>query len=257
MQVIILAGGLGSRLSELTSKTPKPLIEIGGMPIIWHVMKIYYAAGFSDFIICCGYKSEEIKNFFIDYRYSRSDVLIDYRADTVKVLGAQENWRITLVDGGVEQLSGARILQALQYVTEPEVMVAYCDTVADIQIEPLLRSHRKCGKPVTMTVARAQSPSGCVEIDFNQNLAVSFDEKPMLVDSFINRGFFVMNKDIFDNYSQEKNWSWELDMLPELVSEGFVNVKVHDGFVSSMDTLKEMQELNKKWKESKPWKIWV
>jgi len=257
MQVVILAGGFGTRISEESQARPKPMIEIGQMPILWHIMKIYFAQGFDDFIICCGYKQHMIKKFFSDYYMYRCDVTYSFinghkteiRSDSV------EPWRVTLVDTGLNTMTGGRIKRIQEYITEDTFMLTYGDGVSNVDLRKLLAYHYSHQKLGTLTAIRVGQRFGVLGVGENDEVQ-SFREKSDFDESMINGGFMVMNTKIFD-YIEGDTTVFEKDPLERIASEGQLMAYRHDGYWKCMDTQRDMEELQKQWESEKaPWKIW-
>lgn len=256
MKVVILAGGLGSRLSEETELRPKPMIEIGEKPILWHVMKIYSHYGFNDFIICLGYRGYIIKEFFANYLLHQSDVTIDASKNKIKVLqNLAEPWRITLVNTGLETQTGGRIKRIQKYVGKETFMLTYGDGVADINITDLIKFHKKHKKYATVTAVQPPGRFGALNINDN-NSVINFHEKVKGDGGLINGGFFVLEPEIF-NYIKDDRAYWELDPLENLAKNQQLKAYKHTGFWKPMDTLRDRKELETLWNSSNPpWKVW-
>ena len=256
MKVVILAGGFGTRLSEETDLKPKPMIEIGGRPILWHVMKIYSHYGFNEFIICLGYKGYIIKEYFANYFIHQSNIRIDLQNNQLEILSSQaEPWKITLVDTGGETLTGGRVKRIQSYVGDETFMLTYGDGVGDVNIEKLVNHHKKHGKYATITAVQPDGRFGALEIDANDNVS-SFREKPKGDGSWINGGFFVLEPEAF-NYISGDDVSWEKEPLELLAADKQLNSYKHLGFWKPMDTLRDKKELEELWLEGNaPWKIW-
>jgi glucose-1-phosphate cytidylyltransferase len=256
MKTVILAGGLGSRLSEETTIKPKPMVEIGGMPILWHIMKIYSHFGFNEFIICLGYKGHVIKEWFANYYLYNSDVTIDLKSNKIEVhKNKSEDWKVTLVDTGLNTQTGGRIKRIKNYV-DGTFMLTYGDGVADIDIKKLLEFHRRHKKPATVTAVRPPERYGVLDMDDN-NLVKYFIEKPTGEKApWINGGFFVLEEEIFD-YIEGDDTVWEKEPLQRLSKEGKLMAYKHYGFWHCMDKLKDKIDLEQMWNSGKaPWKIW-
>ena len=255
MKAIILAGGLGTRLSEETVVKPKPMIEIGGFPIIWHIMKIYSSYGINEFIPTLGYKGEVIKKFFFDYQNLRTDLSINLaNGDIKKKNNHNENWLVHLIDTGKETQTGGRIKKAMSYAKGERVMATYGDGLANVNIDKLLNFHKSHGKLATLTAVRPPSRFG--EINFNGDNVINFAEKPQVGEGWINGGFFVLEPEVAD-YIKSDDMPFERFPLETLSEEGQLMAFKHDGFWQPMDTVREKQLLNNLWKQSNPpWKIW-
>jgi len=256
MKAVILAGGLGTRLSEETDLKPKPMVEIGGKPILWHIMKSYSAHGIHDFIICCGYKGYVIKEYFANYFLHQSDVTFDMSLNTMEVHEKRaEPWRVTLVDTGDTTMTGGRLKRVAEYVKgESEFLFTYGDGVADVDITKTIEFHRQHGKLATLTATYPPGRFGALEI--KENKVVSFQEKPKGDGAMINGGFFVLSPKVID-YVDDDSTSWEQQPLKELSSMGELMSYEHSGFWQPMDTLRDKHHLEELWSNKKaPWKIW-
>lgn len=257
MKAIILAGGFGSRLSEETALRPKPAVEIGGKPILWHIMNICSAHGINEFIIALGYKGEVIKQYFLSFYAINSDITVDLSSGNtvVRSNGNHPNWRVHLVDTGMHSQTGGR-LKRLAHWLEPDetFMFTYGDGVADINIRDLIEFHRAHGKLATVTTVR--SPARFGRISFRGDEVVEFYEKPEAAEGWINGGFFVLNAGVLD-YIDGDETAWEQEPIQRLARDGQLIGYRHDGFWSCMDTLKEKNSLEELWDKGKaPWKIW-
>ncbi len=256
MKAVILAGGLGTRLSEETSTRPKPMIEIGGMPILWHIMKIYSAHGINDFIICLGYKGYVIKEFFANYFLHMSDVTFDMRDNTRVVHSAKaEPWRVTLVDTGADTMIGGRIKRILPYVQEDSAFcLTYGDGVGDVDVRGTIDLHKREGRLATVTATQPPGRFGALVVDGTRVLG--FQEKPVGDGGWVNGGFFVLNPKVGD-YIEGDSVVWEREPLERLASEGQLSVYHHNGFWQPMDTLRDKRHLEELWDSGKaPWKTW-
>lgn len=257
MKVVLLAGGLGTRLSEETVIKPKPMVEIGGMPILWHIMKIYSAHGFNDFVICLGYKGYVIKEFFSNYFLHKSNVTIDLKNNSVKVHDSEaEPWTITLVDTGNESMTGGRIERIQPYVHNETFMLTYGDGVSNININELVEYHNIHGKLCTVTSVQPQGRFGALDMTSDSTVN-SFFEKPKGDGAWINGGYFVCEPGIFDYIKEGDITVWEQKPMQQIASDGQMKAYKHNGFWRPMDTLKDKQDLNDMWNENDaPWKIW-
>ena len=257
MKVVLLAGGLGTRLSEETVLKPKPMVEIGGMPILWHIMKIYSAHGFNDFVVCLGYKGYVIKEFFSNYFLHKSDVTIDLKNNSVEVHDSQaEPWKITLVDTGNDSMTGGRIKRIQPYVNNETFMLTYGDGVGTIDIKQLVKYHKEHGKLCTVTSVQPQGRFGALNI-LDDSSVHSFMEKPKGDGSWINGGYFVCEPQVFDYIKDGDSTIWEQSPMENIAQDGQMNAYRHNGFWRPMDTLKDKHDLNDMWAENKaPWKIW-
>ncbi len=255
MKAVILAGGLGSRLGEETVSRPKPMVEIGGRPILWHIMKIYSAHGIDDFVICLGYKGYVIKEYFANYFLHMSDITFDLAANEMEVHNQHtEPWKVTLVDTGEITFTGGRLKKILPYVRDGEFCMTYGDGLADIDIQELLRFHRKCGKKATVTAVNPPGRFGSLVLE--EDLVSSFQEKPPGDGNWINAGFFVLSPETLD-YVADDTISWEREPLEELAAEGHLAAFRHEGFWHAMDTVRDRNHLEELWASGRaPWKVW-
>lgn len=257
MKAVILAGGLGTRLSEETNIKPKPMIEIGGMPILWHIMKIYSNFGINEFIICCGYKGYIIKEYFSNYSLHSSDVTIDLENRDIHFhKNRSESWKITLVDTGIESMTGGRIKRIGKYVQDDELFcLTYGDGLSNIDITSLINFHKKHGKLATLSAVVPPGRFGALDISEN-NEVTRFMEKPEGDSSQINGGFFVCSPKVID-YIENDMTIWEQEPLNNLAKENELMAFSHKGFWQPMDTLREKKLLQRLWDEKKaPWKVW-
>lgn len=257
ISTIILCGGLGTRLREETEFKPKPMVEIGGKPILWHIMKQYRHFAVRNFILCLGYKGDVIRDYFLNYPLYNSDFAIDFQTGDVETLSdsCPEDWRIVLADTGPETLTGARIKRALNYANGNIFMATYGDGVSDVDLERLLAHHRASGKLATVTAVRPSSRFG--ELAIEDNLVTRFREKPQVAEGWINGGFFVFDKRAFDSVRPTDDVSLEEGVLESLANRGELAVYKHHGFWQSMDTYREMILLNELWSDDHaPWNIW-
>ncbi|MCM8814089.1 MAG: glucose-1-phosphate cytidylyltransferase [Candidatus Omnitrophica bacterium] len=255
-KVVILAGGLGTRLSEETEIRPKPMIEIGGRPILWHIMKIYSTYGFNEFIICLGYKGYVIKEYFANYFLHQSDITIDIANNKVAVHKTfSEPWRITLVETGAQTMTGGRLKKIQSYVQNETFFLTYGDGVGDINIRELLAFHRRQGKPATLTAIQPVGRFGALEINAGNEI-VRFHEKPQGDGMFVNGGFFVLEPAVF-KYIEGDDTVWERDPLEKLAHAGQLSAYKHTKFWMCVDTLRDKKELENYWNTQRaPWKIW-
>ena len=254
MKVVILAGGLGTRLSEETHLRPKPMVEIGGKPILWHIMKSYSNFGFNEFIICCGYKGYVIKEYFANYYLHNSDFTIDLESNTTKILTKQsENWKITLVDTGSNTATGGRV-KRISHLIEDTFMMTYGDGVSDVNLAELVEFHRGHGKEATVTAV--QPPGRFGSIETNGAIVSNFAEKTQDKAGWINGGFFVLEPSVFARISNDQV-AWENEPIQSLVESNQLAAYKHFGFWKPMDTLRDKNQLNNLWNNnSAPWKIW-
>ncbi len=257
-KVVILCGGMGTRLREETEIRPKPLVEIGNKPILWHIMKIYSYYGFNDFILCLGYKGEMIKNYFYNYEVINNDFTIELgNPKNIEIYSnhKEKNWRVTLADTGVTTLKGARIKKIEKYIDGDSFLLTYGDGVANINLHDLLSFHKSHGHIGTITGVRPISRFG--ELIVKENKVISFTEKPQVSYGVINGGFFVFNRKIFNYLSAEDNCDFEIGPLEQLTREGELMVYELKGEWECMDTFRDTQYLNKLWEKGKAfWKIW-
>ena len=256
MKAVILAGGLGTRFSEATQLIPKPMVEIGGKPILWHIMKIYSHYGIKDFIICCGYKQYIIKEYFANYFYHNCDLTVDLSDNSVSIHDSHsEDWKVTMVDTGLNTMTGGRVKRIQKYVGNEPFLLTYGDGVADIDIHATINEHRQSGKVLSMTAYQPSGKLGVLDIDENGVLK-AFQEKPQHGGAWINAGFFVCEPALFD-YLNGDGEMLEREPMQRLMSRQQIHVYKHLGFWKPMDTLRDNQELNKMWADGKAlWKIW-
>jgi len=258
ISVVILCGGMGTRIKEETEYKPKPMVEIGEKPILWHIMKLYAHYGIKGFVLSLGYKGEIIKEYFYNYKILNNDFTIELgnkRNIEIHSYNAETNWRVTLADTGDKTLKGARLKRVQKYINDDQFMLTYGDGVANIDIESLLEFHRSHGKLATVTGINPASRFGELKIKGNQ--VESFSEKPKNGDSLINGGFFVFNRGIFDYLSEDENCDLETGPLEKIAAEGQLMIYKHRGFWACMDTIRDMEYLNKLWREGQAaWKVW-
>jgi glucose-1-phosphate cytidylyltransferase len=257
MKVVILAGGYGTRISEESGVRPKPMVEIGGKPILWHIMKIYSHYGFNDFIICCGYKGHIIKSFFNQYLLDSSDVTFDIENDRVLLhRSASEPWRVTCVGTGEGTMTGGRIRRARSYIGNETFLLTYGDGVADVDVPATIRFHRKQRALCTLTAVQQPGRFGAVVIKPGDELVSGFREKSKEDGVLINGGFFVVEPEALD-YIDGDETSWEVEPLQHMVLEGKLAAYRHRGFWHAMDTLRDKHVLNEMWNAGNaPWRIW-
>jgi glucose-1-phosphate cytidylyltransferase len=255
MQAVLLAGGLGTRFAEETDVKPKPMIEIGGKPILWHIMKIYSSHGINDFIICLGYKGYVIKEYFSNYFLHQSNVIFDLRENRMEVLHKHaEPWRVTLIDTGEDTMIGGRIKHILPYVGNDDFCLTYGDGVADIDIGESIAFHRREGRLATVT--GTQPPGRFGAINHQGTRVTGFQEKPRGDGAWINGGFFVLSPKVGD-YIDGPSSVWEKEPMANLARDGQLSVFLHDGFWHPMDTLRDKRYLEDLWSSNKaPWKTW-
>ncbi|MDR3489629.1 MAG: glucose-1-phosphate cytidylyltransferase [Bradyrhizobium sp.] len=254
MQVVILAGGLGTRISEESALRPKPMIEVGGHPIIWHIMKIYAAHGLRDFVICCGYKGYVIKEYFANYFLHMSDITIDMETNTIEVHHKKaERWRVTLVDTGENTMTGGRVKRVGPYLEET-FCLTYGDGVGDVNISALLEFHARHGRLATMTTVQPPGRFGVIDLD--GDTVTSFREKPVSGGGWINGGFFVLNKRVLD-YIAGDDIPWEREPMERIAADRQLKAFAHSGFWQPMDTLRDKNMLEGLWQAGNPpWKVW-
>lgn len=256
MKAVILAGGLGSRISEETVARPKPMIEIGGRPILWHIMKIYAAHGISDFVICLGYKGYVIKEYFANYFLHMSDVTLDLANNSMHVHHqTAESWRVTLVDTGENTQTGGRLKRVQNYLRDEPFCMTYGDGVSDIDVTALIAHHAKSGLHATVTAVQPPGRFGALHMEGDR--VHGFIEKPHGDGGWINGGFFVLNPAVFDYISSDATL-WEQEPLQQLAADGQLSAFQHTGFWQPMDTLRQKTTLEELWAGGKPpWKIWA
>lgn len=256
MKVLLLAGGFGTRLSEETSVVPKPMVEVGGRPMLWHIMKIYSAHGYNDFVVLLGYKGYYIKEFFANYFLHQSDVTIHLDSGKMEIHNnSSEPWKVTLLDTGLNTMTGGRIKRAKDFIGNEPFMLTYGDGVADVDITALVEYHKAHGKKVTMTSIQPEGRFGALEIDADLNVR-KFHEKPKGDGAWINGGYFVCQPEVLD-YIEGDHTVFEQQPLESLAIEGELKTYKHDGFWKCMDTLRDKMQLNEMWESGKPkWKVW-
>lgn len=257
LDVMILCGGLGTRLREETEFKPKPMVEVGGRPILWHIMKHYHSYGVRNFILCLGYKGDAIRDYFINYRRRNSDFAVDFARGSIEELsnGFDEDWRVVLAETGDDALTGTRIRRALKYVRGDRFMATYGDGVCDVNVTQLVNHHQEQNRLATVTAVHPSSRYGEMAID--NGMVRTFVEKPQTTDGWINGGFFVFEKSAFDSVNEAENPSLEQGVLEHLACDNQLAVYQHPGFWQCMDTYREMQLLNEMWEKGRaPWKSW-
>jgi len=257
MKAVILAGGYGTRISEETSVRPKPMVEIGGRPILWHIMKIYSAHGINDFIICCGYKGHVIKGYFADYLLHHSDVTFDL-ANNQKTFhnNGVEPWKVTLLDTGENTMTGGRLKRIQDYIDDQTFCMTYGDGVTDLNISKLIAFHDEQNVLATLTAVQPPGRFGAFQLREKEVKVLRFREKPSGSDAWINGGFFVLEPGVFD-YIEDDSTVWEREPLQMLARHGMLSAQRHYGFWQSMDTLRDKNVLEKLWESGNPpWKIW-
>lgn len=256
MKAVILAGGLGTRISEETSTKPKPMVEIGNHPILWHIMKIYSSHGINDFIICCGYKGYMIKEYFSNYSLHNSDITVDFLSNKIEVHEKfSEDWKVTLVDTGAPTMTGGRLKRVANYLDDDEdFCFTYGDGLSDVNITNLVEFHKKHQKLATITIVQPPGRFGNLKLDGEK--VIEFSEKPQNEAPLINGGFFVLNKEVIKYIDSDKT-VWESDVLPILADDSELIAYKHEKFWQPMDTKREKDILNEMWTSGKaPWKNW-
>jgi glucose-1-phosphate cytidylyltransferase len=259
MEAVILCGGLGTRLREETEFKPKPMVEIGNRPILWHIMKHYRVHGIKDFVLCLGYKGDVIRDYFQNYHYRAQDMVVDLSNGAVENLnpGGPDtlDWRVTLAETGPDSLTGRRLLKALKHIKGDTFLATYGDAVANVDIDALIAAHRRSGKLATVTAVHPSSRFG--ELAVEGDMVRSFTEKPQINDGWINGGFFVLEKAAFEVADKVENIAFETGILEKLAAKGELAVYRHSGFWQCMDTFREMQLLNEYWDSGRaPWRTW-
>jgi len=257
MKVVLLAGGFGTRLSEETKSLPKPMVKIGEMPIIWHIMKTYSHYGYNEFVICLGYKGYALKEWFSNYFIHTSDITIDLKNNQLEVHNSSsEPWKVTLVETGLHTMTGGRIKRVQKYIGDEPFMLTYGDGVSDVNIAELVEHHKKSKKLLTVTAHKPQGKFGSLEISDSGDVT-AFTEKPAGDGMWINAGFFVCQPEVFDYINEGDKTIFERNPLEQIASKGEMTSFKHRGFWKPMDTLRDNTELNEMWdKETAPWKIW-
>ena len=258
MKVVILAGGYGTRLSEETGVRPKPMVEIGGKPILWHIMKIYSAYGINDFIVCCGYKGHIIKQYFANYFLCMSDVTFDMRNNKMEVhRNGVEPWKVTLIDTGEKTMKGGRLKRAKDYVGDETFCLTYGDGVSDVNITKLIAFHREQKSLATLTAVQPPGRFGAFNLAQGQTKVSSFREKPLGDGAWVNGGFFVLEPSVMD-YIEGDSTVWEQEPLHNLAKDEMLSAYKHYGFWHPMDTLRDKKVLEQMWASSNPpWKVWA
>lgn len=256
MKVVILAGGKGTRISEESHLRPKPMIEIGGKPILWHIMKIYSYYGFHEFIVCCGYKGQIIKRYFLNYYTYETDSTFELRdGETIVHKSAVEPWKVTLANTGLETMTAGRILKIKEYIEEDEFLLTYGDGVSDVNIAELIRFHHERGKLATITTTQPSGRFGALKID-EADCVRGFKEKARADQAWVNAGFMVLNRKVFD-YLGDGSEMLEQTPFENLARDGEMTAYRHEGFWSPMDNMRDKSYLEKLWAEGKaPWKVW-
>ena len=255
MKAVILAGGFGTRISEETQFKPKPMIEVGGMPLLWHIMKSYSTYNINDFVICCGYKGYMIKEYFANYFLHMSDVTFDIKNNKMNVHKKfGESWNVTLVDTGIDTQTGGRLKKIEEYLDDETFCFTYGDGISDIQIDQLVRFHNDNKTVATVTAVQPSARFGA--LDIRENKVISFKEKPPGDGNWINGGYFVLEPSVFD-YLGDNSTVWEEEPVENLTRDGQLSTYKHSGFWQPLDTLRDKNKLEKLWSNGNaPWKIW-
>jgi glucose-1-phosphate cytidylyltransferase len=255
VKVVILAGGFGTRLSEETDVRPKPLVEIGGKPILWHIMKMYEAAGLTDFIICCGYRGQMIKHYFVNYFMENYDIEVDLGANKLKFLGhPSERWKVTMVDTGADSMTGGRVKRVAHLLNNETFCLTYGDGVSDVDLAKVIAHHRENGRAATITAVPSPGRFGILELE--GSAVANFREKPANEMGWINGGFFVLEPSVLDLVTSDAT-VWEREPLEALAKTGQLSAYRHTGFWRPMDTLRDKRDLEGMWASGKaPWKLW-
>jgi len=255
MKAVLLAGGLGTRIAEESDLRPKPLIELGGRPILWHVMKLYAHHGIRDFVICCGYKGEMIKEYFANYRLHNSDMTVDLGSGEIRFHAARsEDWRVTLVDTGLETMTGGRLRRVRDHLGDETFCMTYGDGVGDVDVSALVAFHRGHGRLATLTAVVPPGRYGALRLAGSR--VAEFIEKPPGDYALINGGFFVLEPAVIERIAGDAT-PWEAEPLEGLAREGELEAFTHTGFWRAMDTLRDKRQLEALWAEGAPWKVWA
>jgi glucose-1-phosphate cytidylyltransferase len=257
MKAVILAGGYGTRLSEETVVRPKPMVEIGGQPILWHIMKIYSAYGIGDFIICCGYKGYVIKEYFANYFLHRSDITFDLKHNNIEVhQNGVEPWKVTLIDTGEKTMKGGRIKRVKDYIGNETFCMTYGDGVSNVDIGQLIDYHREQKTLATLTAVQPPGRFGAFKLETEQSKVFAFKEKPQNEEAWVNSGFFVLEPAVME-YIAGDSTDWEQEPMEKLAQDGELSAYKHYGFWQPMDTLRDKMVLEELWQNGEaPWKIW-
>jgi glucose-1-phosphate cytidylyltransferase len=257
MKAVLLAGGLGTRISEETTVRPKPMVEVGGMPILWHIMKMYSQHGIDDFVVCCGYKGDYIKEWFANYYLKVSDITFDLKTNALELHHTRaENWRVTLVDTGAATMTGGRLRRVREHIGDETFCLTYGDGVSDVNITDTIAAHRAAGRDATMTAVLPPGRFGVIAMKPGTDEVMSFSEKPKDDGAWINGGFFVLEPRVIDRIDDD-SCVWEQAPLRGLAADGQLTAYRHSGFWQPMDTLRDRQELETLWASGNaPWKNW-
>ncbi|MGB0390118.1 MAG: glucose-1-phosphate cytidylyltransferase [Salibacteraceae bacterium] len=257
MKVVLFAGGKGTRISEESHLRPKPMIEVGGKPILWHIMKLYASWGHNEFIVCLGYKGYMIKEYFLNYFIHSSDVTVDLSNNKVEVHQSNgENIKVTLVDTGLETMTGGRLKRVEKYIGNEEFLLTYGDGVCDVDMDKQMEFHRSHGRVATMTIVQPGSRFGIIDLDEN-NMVNKFIEKPKEDGAWINGGFFILKPEVFKYLKEDSDdIMWESQPLEDITADDQLAAYKHHGFWKCMDTLRDNQDLNKLWDNNPLWKRW-
>ena len=258
MKAVILAGGFGTRLSEATNLIPKPMVEIGGKPILWHIMKTYSHYGINDFIICCGYKQYIIKEYFANYFRHNCDMTIDLSNNQTTILEKHsENWKVTIIDTGLNTQTGGRIKRVQKYIGDEQFLLTYGDGVSDINIADTIKKHAESKTLISLTAYKPAGKFGSLDIDIKTSKVNSFLEKPDGDGNWVNAGYFVCEPEVFDYIKGGDECIFERQPLEDIAKTGKMHAYKHSGFWKPMDTLRDNTELNDMWnKGTAPWKVW-
>ena len=258
MKTVILAGGFGTRIRDVTSDIPKPMITLGNHPIIWHIMKLYSHYNYNDFILCLGYKSHTIKNYFLNYKTLKQDFQLDLHNQTTQTFGQNdfEKWKITFAETGLNSYTGARVHRIKKYLEGEEYFaLTYGDGVSDVNIDKLVKFHKAHGK--LMTVTGVHPPGRFGELEIDQNQVIGFNEKPQATDGWISGGYFICSRGVLDYLTPNEDLVFEREPIENITKDGQLMVYKHEGFWQPMDTSREYQLLNSLWNTEKaPWKVW-
>ncbi len=258
MKAVILAGGLGTRLSEATNLIPKPMVEIGGKPILWHIMKTYSHYGINEFIICCGYKQYVIKEYFANYFRHNSDMTVDLSNNSIQILdNHSENWKVTMVDTGLNTMTGGRVKRIQKYIGNERFLLTYGDGVIDMDINESINFHKQGDALLTLTAYKPSGKFGALDIDIETSRVRSFMEKPKGDQNWINAGYFICEPQVFDYITEGDDTIFERKPLEGIAKDEKMQAFLHRGFWKPMDTLRDNVELNEMWDQGNaPWKVW-